>query len=169
MSLNGFQLNSSFSIIYQANIDGFSAKSFHAKCNGFGKTLVIIKSKNGYIFGGYTEADWSGSGEYKYDSKAFLFSLVNAYNTPVKMNISNPSYAIYSNPSYGPTFGYNHDLYFSDQSNPKNGYSNLGYSYKLPNFLTYGSTEAQSFLAGSKNFRIAEIEVFGVYIERKNL
>ena len=156
----GFPLNNSWTLIYQASKDGFSSNEFHSMCDGFLATLTVIKSENSNIFGGYTEADWSGSGEYKYDSKAFLFSLVNAYNTPVKMNISNPSYAIYSNPSYGPTFGYNQDLYIPDQSNSNNGYSNLGYSYKIPNFLTYGTEKAQSFLAGSYNFLTTEIEVY---------
>ena len=160
MNLTEISYDNSWSLIYQASTDGFSSNKFHYMCDGFLATLIVIKSENSNIFGGYTEADWSGSGEYKYDSKAFLFSLVNAYNTPVKMNISNPSYAIYSNPSYGPTFGQGHDLNTPDKSNSNFGYSQLGYSYKLPNFLTYGSTEAQSLFGASYYFRVTEIEVY---------
>ena len=45
--------------------------------NGVHGTLTIIKGRNSNIFGGYTFADWSGEQLFKYDSTAFLFSLVN--------------------------------------------------------------------------------------------
>ena len=32
---------------------------FHAKCDKKFKTLTIVKSTNGNIFGGYTSADWT--------------------------------------------------------------------------------------------------------------
>ena len=100
-NLTDFSLNSSWSLIYQASRDGFSSSSFHSKCNGNTGTLVVIKSSNSNIFGGYTNADWSGyyismTQTYQYDSNAFLFSLVNSYNYPVKMLVFNPQYAIYS-------------------------------------------------------------------------
>jgi len=49
-----------WSLIYQASIDGFDASSFHSKCDRALNTLIVIKTTNSYIFGGYTEADWSG-------------------------------------------------------------------------------------------------------------
>ena len=77
--------NSSWSLIYQASTDGFSSSIFHEKCNRILGTLVVIRAGINEIFGGYTEADWSGSGLYKYDSNAFIFSLVNNYNITFKM------------------------------------------------------------------------------------
>ena len=37
--------------------------------------------------------------------------------------------------------------------------SNLGHSYTHPNYA-YGSNESKSYLAGSYNFQVSEIEVF---------
>jgi len=63
-------------------------------------------------------------------------------------------------PSYGPTFGNGHDFMISDQSNTNaNSGSNLGYSYQF-DLYPYGSAAAKSFLAGSSNFRVDEVEVF---------
>jgi len=89
--------NPKWRLIYQASVDGFD--SFHSKCDGVRNTLVIVKSNKNYIFGGYTTADWSSSEinyGIKYDADAFLFSLVNEFNYPVKMKILKPEKAIIS-------------------------------------------------------------------------
>ena len=108
----------------------------------------------------------SGSG-YRYDSNAFLFSLVNKPGwVPVKLpqtgtDSSNRRYSIYDNRSYGPTFGGAHDIYISSYaSSGRNSYSNLGYTYSPPRRYSYGSTFAQSFLAGSYSFTPDEVETF---------
>ena len=156
-------LTEAWQLLYQASSNGFNSNIFHAKCDGYQGTLVVIKSKNSNIFGGYTEADWSSDYQHKFDTNAFLFSLVNSYNTSVKMNIIKTQYAIYASSNYGPTFGEGHDLYVG--SDGTQGYSNLGYSYQLPSFLAnYGvnSQQAQSFLAGSYNFPVVEVEVYQI-------
>jgi hypothetical protein len=156
--------NQTLRMIYQASRDGFSSSIFHSKCNGVLGTLTVIKSNSSNnIFGGYTQADWSGY-NYRYDSNAFLFSLTNAYNTPVKLLLNNPESAIYSYPSYGPTFGNGHDFHIN--SDGSLGYSNLGYAYQLPSFLSYGTTSAQSFLAGSYSFTPIEIESYAITPDR---
>ena len=49
-------------LIYRASEHGYTAKSFHEYCDDKGPTLVIIKSSEGWIFGGYTTQSWSGDG-----------------------------------------------------------------------------------------------------------
>ena len=153
-----------FSLLYRSSIDGLDSKTFHSKCDGVQGTLTVIKSQNSNIFGGFTSADWYSdwsSYNYKSDSAAFLFSLVNSYNVSVKMDVSQPNNAIFSYPYYSMIFGGGHDLYCKyDQC-----YSNLGHSYQMPSFLTYGSNAAQSFLGGSSSFQAVEIEVY--WIDRK--
>ena len=164
-NLTDFSLNSSWSLIYQASRDGFSSSSFHSKCNGNTGTLVVIKSSNSNIFGGYTNADWSGYYQYKSDPNAFLFSLTNSYNTSVKMPVRISQNAIYTNPQYGPTFGLGYDAYFDSNLNFFS-YA-LGYSYQLPSFLTLYNQKAQSFLAGSYNIQPFDVEVYSILIDRK--
>ena len=126
--MTGFSLNSTWSLLYQASVDSFRASSFHAKCDQISNTLTVIKSKKyNFIFGGFTTAQWyQNTNSYITDTNAFLFSLVNAYNTPVKMLSNNPS--IYSYYNYGPTFGNGHDIYLPDNANLVFGYTYI-YSY----------------------------------------
>ena len=146
-----------FNILCRATQDGFEASKFHLKCNLKSNTFIIIKSANGNIFGGYTEADWSGSG-YKSDSNAFIFSFINLDKKPLKMKCKNPNNAIYCFPRCCATFGEkDSDIFICSNSNTIIGsHSNLGHSYSLPNSYK----QAKSFLAGSFNFLTSEIEVY---------
>jgi hypothetical protein len=138
---------------------------FHSKCNGILGTLVVVRAGENQIFGGYTEQDWNGYSQYKNDPFAFLFSLVNTYNISVKMPVILPQYAIYTYYNYyGPSFGGGNDLHINGDGSA--GSSNLGHAYQLPSFLTYGTASAQSFLAGSNNFKPIEIEVYSIIIDR---
>ena len=49
-------------LIYRASEHDYTAQSFHEFCDNQGSTLVIIKSSEGWIFGGYTTQSWSGNG-----------------------------------------------------------------------------------------------------------
>ena len=152
-----------FKLLYRASRDGFQASSFHAKCDNLPKTLTIIKATNGYVFGGYTSLEWDSSGDWKADSNAFIFSLINAHSAPqiIPVQVDDTS-SIYCDDSYGPTFGGGHDLYISSGSNADNSsYSNLGNSYNFTSAI-YGPNQALSFLAGSYNFQTSEIEVFAL-------
>ena len=104
---------------------------------------------------------------YRYDSNAFLFSLVNKPGwAPVKLPragkySSRRQYSIYNNPSNGPTFGRGDDIYISNYaSSNRNSYTNLGHEYSPPSGYSYGSTFTQTFLAGTYTFTPDEIETF---------
>ena len=43
------------------------------------------------------------------------------------------------------------------------GYSNIGNSYQAPLGIKYDTFESKSYLAGSRNFKVLEIEVYKVY------
>ena len=50
---------------WHAKTDGWAASTFHSNCDGRGPTVTIIKV-NDYIFGGYTDASWSGGRHIKF-------------------------------------------------------------------------------------------------------
>jgi hypothetical protein len=150
-------------LLYRGSLHGFKASDFHAKCDNIPKTLTVIKAAtSGNIFGGYTEAAWDQSYNWKADKSAFLFSLINKKNKPVKVNIADgkESHAIFCSPDSGPIFGRGYDLRIFDNSNLDNSnYSTFGYSYFLQGYPP-ASSYANNFLAGSFNFTVDEIEVF---------
>ena len=45
-------------LIYRASEHGYTAESFHEYCDDKGPTLIIIKSIEGWILGGYTTQSW---------------------------------------------------------------------------------------------------------------
>ncbi len=49
-------------LIYRSSEHGYTAYSFHKYCNNKEPTLIVIKSREGWIFGGYTTQSWSGRG-----------------------------------------------------------------------------------------------------------
>jgi hypothetical protein len=157
-----FSPNDKWSLLYRGTRDGFEPSDFHSKCDGYTNTLTIVKTKHSsYIFGGFTSVSWVSSVAWKSDPNAFIFSLTNKENKPLKMNIDPNEHhgAIYCNSKFGPTFGVG-DICLANNANTKmNSYSQLGHSYSHPQYAC-GTIEAQSFLAGSFNFKLDEIEVF---------
>ena len=129
-------------------------------CGNHQKHVSVCLFSNLFIFLVVSSCSW------RYDSKAFLFSLVKkAGRAPVKLTqkgkYSSYGYSTYSCSSNGPTFGGGNDIYVSDyvSSNTKSK-TNLGYSYSAPSGYSYGSTFARTFLAGSYNFQPDEVETF---------
>ena len=142
-------------------------------------TITVIKTSNSFVFGGFTSADWNsesgpGISKFKYDENAFLFSLVNDYNTSVRMNITPSRPAIMTGLNLGLIFGQaasisiphfigidSSDLYIDFLLNQ--GYSDIGRSYQLPSFLLDSNNKtnaSKTFLAGSNIFHPVEIEVY---------
>ena len=154
-----FPIRQKWNLIYRASKDGFEAINFHTKCDYKPYTLIIIKSTNDNVFGGYTEQTWHHTGYFKDDPNSFLFSLINKVNKPIKMKLTR-NYGICCTSHSGPSFGAGHDLYIVNNSNTNTmSYSNLGHSFVHPDYA-YASKGAVSFLAGSYNFQVSEIEVY---------
>ncbi len=103
-----FSPNDKWSLLYRGTWDGFGTNEFHSKCDGHSNTLTIFKAKgSGFIFGGFATASWDGSSRDKSDLNAFIFSLTNKGNKPVKMKIkpNEHHHAIICDSDRGPIFG----------------------------------------------------------------
>jgi len=92
--------NIKLKLIYSATKDGCKAKDFHLKCDNYNNILILIKTKKGLKFGGFTTETWAGEGD-KLDKEAFCFSL----NKKKIYNYKKGKSSIYVSPDYGPTFG----------------------------------------------------------------
>ena len=103
---------------------------------------------------------------HRYDSAAFLFSLVNKPGwQPLKLDqtglYSSSKYSIYSCSSAGPTFG-GYDIGIANNAaSNTNSYTDPGWTYSPPPGYSYYDSFSRSFLAGSDHsFRPDEVEVF---------
>jgi hypothetical protein len=103
-----FSSNDKWSLLYRGTRVGFDSDDFHSKCDNHSNTFTIVKVKqSSYIFGGFTTVEWDSTSEWKSDANAFIFSLTNKDNQPLKMRI-NPDeqhHAIFCHSEYSPTFG----------------------------------------------------------------
>ena len=142
-----------FELLYDSIKDGTNVGAFHKKCDGKKPTITFIKTKKNRRFGGYTEKSWNeASRNYVVDDNAFLLS----FDEKEKYPVSQPKYAIYNDPSYGPTFGGQHDLYVSNFCDQNNESYSQGRDYKL---------KSKFVLNSENNFIVESYEVYHVIYE----
>jgi len=148
-------------LLYKGSKNGFSAQTFHEKCDYKSPTISFVKSQtHGRIFGGYTEQTWDEvPGGYKKDEKAFLFSLTHNEKYPV----AQPQFAIYCRHDRLMDFGTGpSDIMISGGSNSNtNSHSDFPNCYQCSKFNDR-TEESKAYLAGSYNFKVEEIEVYQI-------
>jgi hypothetical protein len=164
INLCEFDFYDKWSLLYRGSRDGFGANDFHSKCDGHSQTLTILKAKKTLnIFGAFTTVEWESCtwpGKYKSDANAFIFSLTNQENKPLKMRPIKYENAVFAYSQYGPAFGKGFEILIANNSNKRmDSYSDFGHSYKHPQYA-FGTKEAQTFLTGSYYFQLDEIEVY---------
>eukprot|EP01156_Anaeramoeba_ignava_P010785 Anaeramoba_ignava/a480794_46.p1 GENE.a480794_46~~a480794_46.p1 ORF type:complete len:463 (+),score=162.01 a480794_46:463-1851(+) len=163
--MNNDQFFYNMKLGFSSKRDGSQARLFHEYCDNKGATLVLIKSDDGFIFGGFTEVGWPSLPEKAgiKDPKAYLFSLKNIHNSsPTKLFVRSfrESFALLYDPSYGPCFG-NEDLSVTAFDLSTGDSSRFGYAYHLPYGIKSKSTHAKNYFAGRDGFwKISELECF---------
>ncbi|KAJ5070083.1 pep-cterm sorting domain-containing protein [Anaeramoeba ignava] len=163
---------------FSAKKDGFDCKKWHDICDNKGKTLIIIKTKDNYIFGGFTsigftndnskwrEKDINKEHGFIPDSNAFIFSLRNDKNNrkPKKFSIKKEKEEkaiFYWYSKYGPTFGGNTSADLWVNIKLQSGFTKFGNTYNLPKGIEKRTDESRNYLAGSFNgWEIDELETF---------
>ena len=141
--------------IYKGTRDGDDAKSFHSKCDDLKGSLILIKSNDDLIFGGYTKEKWSGDCKFKLDNSSFLFSFY-----PLKIyDVKKDKRAIYCNKNYGPSFG---SITLAVNNNY---FINGGWccSSCLSNFENYDID--YEINKGVSEFKIQEMEIYQIIAE----
>ena len=148
-----------FKLLYQASRDGDRISTFTEKVKGKSPTLILIKSKDGYEFGGYTTVEWnmsSGKYHYKEDQLAFIFSINNKKKFDIKKSYE--SMAICGDPQHF-AFGGGHELTIWDHCTTNDNSKDYGYNH------TYNTTHKYELTGGINNFYVEELEVFQVVFE----
>jgi len=155
-----FNQDAKFKLVYKTynRFPGGDIKDFHKICDNLQNTLIIVKS-NKAVFGGFTSLDWSGENVSKQDANAFIFSLRNKYNRPLKLSCSPGAVAIRCRPDCGPIFGL-HDLMINDlKQYEKNCSSFLNNNYKNE-YFELNKKNPHTFLSGFYKFCVHEMEVY---------
>merc|ERR1712228_233519 len=152
-------------LLYRASRDGFKMKACHQKCYSHPNVVLIVESKKGNVFGGFTENGWdleAKTGEYRSDPNAFLYLIRNETHENehgiFEIKDSQRHYAIaHFKDTHDPwlfTFGCGGtDLYLREDCDVHN---NTG--SRLDSFAHNG--KGSNVLNGTNTFNTTEIELF---------
>ena len=161
------KLKIELNLVYRASEDGDKSSDFHNKCDKIGPNVTIVKTKKGYIFGGFTVKNWEhlkrdidinkpNLGSASRDSRAFGFcvNLQKIYN-----NERPDELAIWCNRNFGPTFKNNFFQIF-DNCFKKGGYCSI------KNNSHFGGQEYNYEINGGEpKFAVEDIEVYEVLFQ----
>ena len=153
-----------YNLVYRASEDGDKASDFHSKCDKIGPNITLIKTKKGFVFGGFTFKNWEhmprdidpnkpNLGSASRDSRAFGFS-VN--NQKIYNNEKPNEFAIWCNRNFGPTFKNNLFQIF-DSCLKKGGYCSI-----KSNSHFGGQNYDYEISGGESRFKVEELEVYEV-------
>jgi len=156
-------INQQWKLLYKATRDGFRAKAFHKLCDNKGATMTIIRSSEGYLFGGYTKGNWKASIFHwrELDQTAFIFTLTNPSGLEATKFPCKDEYdSIYCQYSLGPSFGYHYfflnlDIEIKDKCNITTNY------FKFPSSYDDTTGKGSALFTGKREFIVSDIEVFG--------
>jgi hypothetical protein len=157
--------NAKTHLLMRGSKHGYKPETFQSLCCMKGPLLVLIQSQDyNHVFGGYSSVDWPHhnleDAIAKEDDKSFIFSLTHRSKHAPKVSGEK---VIWSTPAYLFIFGAGHDiLLFPDCNMNSFSYSNFGSTYSLPEGMEEKSEEAKSYLAGSYNFKVTEMEVYSL-------
>ena len=148
--------NISLTQIYKASCNGDNIKAFHKYCDNIKNTLIIILTDDKRKFGGYTEVEWDISNKYKFDDKAFLFSLDTYEVFFILDKFKNKAINCRDN-FYSPIFG--EDLFIFD------GFFSSKLNRTEEKYFDYSKSKnpnEEYKLAGQRNFTVSEMEVYKI-------
>ena len=140
-------------LLYKASVDSDRASVFHEKCDNAHNTIVLVETKNGKRFGGYTTCSWSGNCVDKSDPEAFIFSFdkMKTYD-----NIPGDD-AIGCYPKFGPIFlGCQIKIF-------DNAFKKGGTTFEKE--LNFNTEEDFELTGGDRAFEVKDIEVYEVIFE----
>jgi hypothetical protein len=143
-------------LLYKASADSDSAAVFHNKCDEANNTIVLVETKDGKRFGGYTTKSWKGNCVEKADPEAFIFSFdkMKTYD-----NIPGDD-AIGCYPKFGPIFlGCQIKIF-------DNAFTRGGTTFEKE--LNFNTEEDYELTGGNRTFDVKDIEVYEVIIEDLN-
>ena len=145
-------------LIYKSSINGDNTKNFYNIIKQDFSYLVLILSEKGKKFGGYTSLNFEGPKiplsyveQYKYDNKAFLFSL----DEKKKFNVIKGKYALICEEDSIINFGEN-DLVIPNNFLLEDSYSNF------PSNFEGKENDKNLFVDKNSHFKVKEIEIFHI-------
>ena len=139
-------------LLFCSDLHGDNILTYHNKCDKIPNTLTIIKTKDNFIFGGFTTNFFESSPYiWKEDENSFIFSI----NLKKKFYPKDKKKSILSVKYMGPTFGDGYDVYLHDKflSEEQKYYNIKDNTYNLKKY---------ELTNGNKSYIINKVEVWKI-------
>ena len=145
----------SLKLLFSGAKDGMMDTTFHQKCDGHSDTLIVVKSGNLTVFGGYARPAWDSNNHWIVDPsmESFLYTC----RTKTKHILTDATQAIYGGSPYGPIFGSGNGLRIWKG---KEAHTALGNTYALE-----PGKKNEDFMSGTSygaSFQLLDYEVHQV-------
>ena len=139
-------------LLYRKSRDGDDYETFHKLCDRKGTTLVLIKSSENFIIGGYTPINWDNESGWLKDDETFVFSLTNG---KVFRKASKSTDSIWCT-KYGP--------YFAEIGFRERGKKNMSQGYFLYSTTLYFEKFNEIIPNEKKDrfFDVDEVEIYNI-------
>ncbi|EKX41330.1 hypothetical protein GUITHDRAFT_164398 [Guillardia theta CCMP2712] len=95
-------------LVFDANRDGWTPSAFHLAVDKLGPGVVLARTEQGAVVGGYNPKGWVGYGEYRGSIAAFLFCWPDGDTSrpAIKLRkVGGAGLACIDDPESGPRFG----------------------------------------------------------------
>ena len=144
-------------LIFSSEKEDDKASSFHKNCDNIAPTLILIETKEGFRYGGFTTQKWESPEQsiFKNDEDAFIFSI----DTEKKYDVTDPKKSIQCSMFWGPYFGEGGAICVPDNFlQEKNAF------YQWPS--SYDISEKDELTFGQEHkINISKYEVYQIIIE----
>jgi hypothetical protein len=110
------------------------------------------------VFGGFTSSSLTRNNGWTRDDNAFIFSFNHSSKLKIKEDKKNE--AIFDHGNYLVSFGSTDIVIHNDPHNRADNFSNLGSRFELPAGFVEGLELSKSYLAGTHQFKVKQIEVY---------
>ena len=136
-------------LLFNSRNDGDLLTTFFNKVANKSPTLIIIKSTNNYIFGGYSSVEWKCDGKWYSDKNSFIFS----FSTKQKYGVQdiNSQYHIFGRQDLI-QFGNDIRIYDKFTSNNNN----------FVGKVCYNSPDNYQINGGNQYFTVSSYEVYEI-------
>ena len=136
-------------LLFNSKNDGDLLSTFFNKVVNKFPTLIIIKSKNNYIFGGYSSIAWKCDGNWYSDKNSFIFSFYTKQKYEVK-----------DNNSYSHIFGRYDLAQFGNDIRIYDKFTSNNQNYVGKVF--YNSPDNYQMNGGNQYFTVSSFEVYEI-------
>ena len=147
-------------LLYRSTRDGGLAENYHSKCDGYKNLLTLVKTSDGKKFGGFSSLQLNSFNGREKDDTAFIFSLDKKQNYYIKKGYNAIYFINERGPIFGETFASGSE--FNINVDGKNCFEENSCYDDTGSSCCYDYGKEKHLLAGQKEFRVSDYEVFNL-------